>query len=413
MQPARVVRPPYLLMNIYKNYKIKSVTARKILNSQGKPTIEVSLKTEKGVFKASVPSGVSRGKYEAVEVRVKKAIKNIREKIQPELKDLEPAEQNRIDNLLIKLDSTRNKSFLGGNSIVGVSMAVSRAGASSQNLPLWKWLSLLSKTRPRLPLPSILFMEGGLHGKGNFDIQEIMAVFPARSFKESFSIGRKVFQRLKSILKAEYGKSAVELGAEGAFTPALEKTKDALDLLMRAAGGQKIGIILDAAASTFFKKGKYHFEGRVLARKELLNFYKTICRKYPILAIEDPFSEEDWLGFHEIVKVLGRKIFIIGDDLTVTNIERIKKAKSKRACNGIILKPNQIGTVSEAIAAAKLAESYGWKAIVSHRGGDTQDDFISDFVAGIGADFIKAGAPTKKERVAKYNRLLRIEEELK
>lgn len=391
---------------------IKSIKAREILNSRGKPTIEVALITDRGIFEASVPSGVSRGKYEAVEVKVEKAIKNILYEIQPQLKNVSIVSQNKIDDLLIKLDGTKNKSKLGGNAVLGVSMAACRAGAKAKNLPLWKWISRISGNKAKLPLPSILFMEGGKHGRGNFDIQEIMAIFPAQSFKESFNRAKATFKKLGIILRAEYGKSAIGLGIEGAYTPALQSTQEALDLLMEAAGNNKIGIAIDAAASSFFKNGKYHFEGKVLSRKELLDFYIALCKKYPIIFIEDPFAEEDWSGFRQIVKKLGKKVIVIGDDLTVTNIKRIKEAKKKQACRGVILKPNQIGTVSEAIAAGKLAESYGWKVMVSHRGGDTKDDFISDLAAGIGADFIKAGAPTKKERIVKYNRLLRIGEEL-
>ncbi|MDO8264909.1 MAG: enolase [Candidatus Parcubacteria bacterium] len=404
------------------NQKIKSVNAREIFNSRGEPTVEVDIITEAGLFRSAAPSGVSKGINEALELKdggqryggkgVLRAIRNIKEIITPKIIGLNAHEQEKIDKLLIKLDGTENKSKLGANAIIAVSMAVCRAGAESQNLPLWKWISKISKTKSSLPFPFILFMEGGLHGRGNFSIQEIMAVFSAKSFKESFNKGKKAFRRLGVILKAEYRKESIQLGSEGAFTPAFKKTEDALELIMRAAGNEKIGIILDAASSTFFKNGKYYFEGKILSRKELLAFYSGICKKYPILAIEDPFSEEDWPGFSQIVKTLGRKIIIIGDDLTVTNIKRIKEAKMKSACNGIVLKPNQIGTVSEIIAASKLVKSYGWKMIVSHRGGETQDDFISDLAAGIGADFIKAGGPVKKERLVKYNRLLKIEENI-
>lgn len=390
-------------MNTSKNFKIESIKAKEILNSQRKPTIEVSLKTGKGVFKASVPSGVSRGQYEAVEIETKKAIQNIENQILPALKDKEVILQDKLDELMISLDANENKSNLGANAILGVSIAASRAGAKSQNFPLWKWLADISKSEAKLPLPSVLFMEGGKHGKGNFDIQEIMAVFPAKSFSESFNTAKNVFKKLGNILKEKYGKAAISLGAEGAYTPAIKKTEEALDLLMQAAEGKQIGIILDVAASQFSEEQKKFYN---------LDYFRALTEKYPIIALEDPFSEEDWPGFQQITEALGDKIIIIGDDLTVTNIKRMKEAQEKRACNGIILKPNQIGTVSEAIAAAKLAKSYDWKIMVSHRGGDTQDDFISDLATAIGADFIKAGAPTKKERVVKYNRLLKIEKEL-
>lgn len=398
--------------------KIKSIKAREILDSKGMPTVEVELKSDDGVFKASVPSGVSTGKYEAVELRdadgrgVKRAIENIEKIIAPVLKKEDITDQRRIDDILIQLDGTRNKSRLGGNAILPVSIAVLRAGAVAKKLPLWKWISKIAGTRPKLPSPCILQIEGGLHAKESSVVQEFMIVPRADSFKNKFKQGSDIFRKLKIILKKKYGSLALDLGQEGAFTPPVKKTEEVLDLIMEAIGKIDAELILDVAASSFLKKGKYYFDGERLKREELLNFYLKICKKYPILAIEDPFSEEDWTGFQKITKILGKKITIVGDDLLVTNFQRVKKAINKRACNGLILKPNQIGTVSEAIGAAKLAMKNKWKVFVKHRGGETMDDFIADLSVGLGTGFIMAGAPSKPERMVKYDRLVRIEEEI-
>jgi len=405
---------------------IDSIKAREILDSRGNPTVEVDLTTESGVFRASVPSGVSKGKYEAVELRdggkrhqgmgVLKAVNNVNEIIAPKLIGRDPTHQGEIDNFLIKLDGAENKSRLGANAILGVSMAVCRAGAAAKKLPLWKWISKIAKTKPSLPFPCILCMEGGLHGRRNLDIQEFMVISQGPTFKERIQIGTEIFHNLGAILNKKYGKSATNVGIEGAFTPSIKTTKEALNLVMEAISKSglkgKVKIILDIAASFFFKNGKYYFEKGILSKEKLLNFYLEICQKYPIIAIEDPFSEEDWGGFQKITEKLGKKITIIGDDLLVTNLKRIKEAINKKACNGLILKPNQVGTVSETIEAAKYALKNKWKVFVKHRGGETHDSFIADLSVGLGTGFIMAGAPTRGERVAKYNRLLRIEEEL-
>jgi enolase len=404
--------------------KIKSVKAREILDSRRKPTLEVELQTSLGKFLASVPSGTSRGKYEAAELAPKIAIKNVNKIIGPKLRGKDSIQQKEIDQFLIKLDGTKNKSHLGTNAILGVSMAVCRAGAKAKNLPLWQWISKIARVKPSLPTPCLLFIEGGLHGKGNLDIQEFMVFIKENSFKEKFKRARENFQSLGKILTKKYPVVAKKLGLEGAFTPPLKDTKTALNLLIEAAKKKPIKIILDAAASTFFKKGKYYFEKKKLNKDELLDFYLELSKIYPIAAIEDPFAENDWQGWKKLKSKIKKeqvprqreqksKILLIGDDLTVTNPERIRMAYRKKACNAVILKPNQIGTVTETIMAAKLAKSFGWKTIVSHRSGETMDSFIADLAVGIGADFIKAGAPTQKERMAKYNRLLEIEEELK
>ncbi len=395
--------------------QIKNIKAREILDSRGRPTIEVVLTTNLGKFISAVPSGTSRGRYEAIEKPAKIAVKKVNQIIGPKLKGKDPACQKEIDEFLIKLDNTKNKSYLGANAILAVSISVCRAGAKAMNLSLWQWLAALSGQKPCLPIPSILMIEGGLHGRGS-KIQEFMVAPESDTFKERFQTGKKIYQRLRIILKKKFGQSGVVLGQEGAFTPKIEKTEKVLDLLLEAidetAAKEKVKIILDAAASSFFKKGRYHLEGKIFDRKKLLDFYLKLCQKYPILAIEDPFSEEDWQGFRKINNVLKR-VTVIGDDLTVTNPKRIELAHKKKACNAVIIKPNQIGTVTETIEAAKLAKSFGWKIIVSHRAGETKDDFISDLAVGLGADFIKAGAPSRIERMVKYNRLVKIEEEIR
>lgn len=422
-------------MNIYKNKKmnskIKSIKTREILDSRGNPTVEVDLVTGLGVFRSSVPSGVSKGKYEAVELRdkdkryygkgVRVAVKNINKIIAPRLKGKDVTRQKEIDELMIRLDGTENKSRLGANAIVGISMAVSRAGAGASNLPLWKYIAKISGTKkPVLPTPSILLLEGGLHAGNKLDIQEFMIVPLVSSYKEKLRIGTETYHTLGSILKKRYGENAVNVGYEGGFAAPLRRVEEALDLMMeaieRSGYKNKIKICLDVAASSFYSQGIYKFEGVTFTTEGLLSFYSKLFKKYPIISIEDPFAEEDWKGWEKLnakCKTQNAKLLIIGDDLLTTNPKRIKEARDKRACNSLLLKVNQIGTVSEAIAAAKLANSYGWKVMVSHRSGETCDDFIADLAVGIGADYIKAGAPARGERAAKYNRLLRIEEEIK
>jgi len=411
--------------------KIKSIKAREILDSRGNPTVEVDLTTDLGVFRASVPSGVSKGKYEAVELRdggkryrgqgVLKAVKNINKIIAPKLKGKDPTEQKRIDDLMIKLDGTENKSKLGANAVLAVSMAVCRAGATTKNFPLWKYLSQLMEVRLpsmpivklSLPVPSVLMIEGGAHAGNELDFQEFMILPQVKPFSKALQIASEIYQELKNIIKEKYIDLAINVGDEGGFAPPARVPEEALELILKAAKNlgyqNKIKIILDVAASQFYTDGKYKMRFGVFTSEGLLNYYSDLIQKYPVIGLEDPFSEEDGEGWH----MLKSKILVIGDDLLATNPERIKLAKKKNACNGAIIKPNQIGTVSEAIEAAKLAKSYSWKIMVSHRSGETNDDFIADFAVGIGADFIKAGAPARGERVAKYNRLLRIEEEIR
>ncbi|MDP2864259.1 MAG: phosphopyruvate hydratase [bacterium] len=413
---------------MYKNSKIKSIKAREILDSRGMPTIEVELKTNLGKFLASVPSGVSTGKYEAVELRdedgrgVKKAIKNIERVIAPVLSKEDATCQKRVDDILIKLDGTKNKSRLGANAILAVSMAICRAGAAAKNLPLYKYISnLLIYEINRVPNPCFNVINGGLHARNELDFQEFMIVPQKNSFSENLKIGTEIYHQLKKNLAKKYGKLATNLGDEGGFAPPIKFPEEAVELILEAAKklNYEIKIILDVAASRFFKNGKYKMKIGVFARDGLLRYYEKLVKNYPILGLEDPFAEDDLEGWKilssmnlRFISPLSSKLLIIGDDLTVTNTNRIKTAYSKKACNGIIIKINQIGTVTEALEAVKLAKSFGWKIIVSHRSGETKDDFIADLAVGIGAEFIKSGAPFTKERMAKYNRLLRIAEAL-
>jgi len=364
---------------------------KQILNSDKKPTLEIEVEEQGKVFSASLPSGVSVGCYEAVEVGVEKAIENVK-KLFPKVKGLK--NQQELDQLLIKLDGTRNKSNLGANTTLGLSIVFSRAFAGST--PLYQYISQVSGAKPCLPKPCVLMMEGGKHGQNGPDIQEFMLTCSLGSFKENYESLKKSYFKIKEIVKAPLGK-------EGGFVASL-KTRQALDILKKAS---KADIYLDAASSHFFKKGRYFFEEKELKRKELLELYKELIKDYGVSMIEDPFSENDFKGFK---KIMRENVLVLGDDLTTTNVSRMKKAK--KLCKGVVIKPNQIGTLTEAIKAVHLAKSFHWKVIVSHRGGETMDDFISDFAVGVGADFIKAGGPLQKEREVKYERLLEIEKEL-
>jgi enolase len=386
---------------------IKKVKARQIKDSRGKFTVEVELTADSGRFFASVPSGTSTGRFEAKAREAKDAVRNINEVIGPKIARKEIDTQKQMDGLLLRLDGTKDKSNLGANAILAVSVAFLRAEARAQGLPLWKWISEISGMRPRLPYPSILQIEGGLHGgKGGTEIQEFMTVLQGRSFGENLRQGTKIYNALRAILLKKYGQKAVNLGLEGAFIPSIKNAEEILSLIMAAAEkaglSEKVRIILDIAAS--------HDCPRKTAA-----YYLDLLERYPVLGLEDPFPENDWKGWQAItakVKNKKQKVMIIGDDLTVTNVKRMKEAHGKKACSALIVKPNQVGTVSETIMAAKLAKSFGWQTIVSHRSGETMDDFIADLAVGIGADFIKSGAPSRPERLAKYNRLIKIEKEL-
>jgi len=419
-----------------KELKIQSIKSRQILDSRSNPTVEVEIKTEKGTFFSSVPSGASRGKHEAIELRdgkkdffgksVKKAVNNVEEVIAQKVIKEKFKDQKEFDQRLIEIDGTSNKSKLGANAILAVSMAAARAWAASENVPLYQYILETGKQifgvpikEPKMPKACFNILNGGAHAGNDLDIQEFMIVPQKDSFSENLQIASEIYHTLKNILENKFGKNAVNVGDEGGFAPPLSKTEEALSLISEAIekSGYKdyLKIGIDAAASQFFKDGKYLLEAKEMDREELLNFYKKIVNDFPILFIEDPFSEEDWQGFELIEREIGGKegIFIVGDDLLCTNPSRIKEAQDRKACNAMILKPNQIGTVSQAIEAGKLAKDFGWKIIVSHRSGDTCDSFISDFAVGINSQFIKSGAPARGERIAKYNQLLRIEERLK
>jgi len=413
-----------------KSSRIKSIKAREILDSRGNPTVEVELETDLGKFLASVPSGASKGKYEAVELRdggkryqgkgVLKAVKNINEIIGPKLIGIDPTKQKEIDDLIIELDGTENKSKLGANAICPVSLAVCRAGAAAKNLPLYQYIKEVyrGQTPVKLaevcPQPAFNIINGGVHAGNELDFQEFMVVPQDGLFSENLRIGKEIYFKLKEILLKKYGKKRIQLGDEGGFAPPIRFPQEAIELILEAAKklNYEVKIILDVAASQFFKNGKYRMKIGVFSREGLLKYYSDLIQKYPIMGLEDPFSEDDWKSWQMANgKWQMANLLIIGDDLTVTNQKRIKEANKKKACNAMIVKINQVGTLSEAIEAKKLARSFNWKVIVSHRSGETTDSFISDFAVGVGADFIKAGAPGPKERMAKYNRLLKIEEE--
>ena len=430
-----------------KNSKIKKILAREILDSRGLPTVELNFETTDFFVKASVPAGASKGKYEPVELRdgekryfgkgVLKAVKNINEIIGPKLIGKNSTNQREIDELMIKLDGTKNKSRLGANAILAVSMAVCRAGAAAKNIPLYQYINEIYlgptsvKSSQVRPVSKTCFniINGGVHAGNDLDFQEFMICPQLDSFSENLRAASEIYHNLKEILATKFGKIATNLGDEGGFSPPLIFAEQALDLILEAVekSGYKnlVKIAIDSAASEFFIDGKYKVKKVIFTREGLLNYYFELLKKYPIISLEDPFSQDDFEGFSEITKKIGEKITIFGDDLLATNIERIKLAKEKNLCNGLILKPNQIGTITEMLEAARLAKSFGpegpppkfgggygtgWKIMVSHRSGETTDDFISDLAVGISADFIKAGAPARGERVAKYNRLLEIEE---
>jgi len=410
--------------------KIKEITAREVKDSRGNPTVEVTVETDRNSFVASCPSGASTGENEALELRdadgkgVSTAIKNVNEIIASKLKGKDPSKQKEIDDLMIRLDGTENKSKLGANAILPVSMAVCRAGAAAKKLSLYKYIRELtdsgSLSTYRLPesvtIPLAMFnlLEGGVHTnvKTGMATQEFMLIPQKETFAENLVVCNNVFNNLKRILEKDFN-NVPEMGFEGGFESPFLKTEQALFAFKGAIGDEKASIALDIAASEFYKNGKYELEGREVGRSELVEFYEDLVQRFPIISIEDPFAQEDWQGWESIMRQLEDKIIVVGDDLTTTNPKRIKEAQNKKACSGVILKVNQIGTVSETIEASSLAKSFNWKTVVSHRSGETMDDFIADLAVGLGADFIKSGSPAKPERMVKYNRLLQIENELK
>lgn len=410
--------------------KIKDILAREILDSRDDPTVEVDLWLEDGSFgRASVPSGASTGSHEMIELRdndksryggkgVLKAVDNVNSIIKPEIIKKE-FDQKSLDSLMIEIDGTPNKGKLGANAILGVSMAFSKAMAKSKNQELYEYFAMISGTKDftLLPTPMMNIINGGRHALNSTDIQEFMIVpHGAPSFKEALRYGTEVFDTLKKILE-DKGLGTL-VGDEGGFAPTLNSNEDAIKLIIEAIGkagyiaGKDISLALDIAATEFYKDGKYNLnrDGKVLDSYEMISLYEEWCTKYPIISIEDGLAEDDWNGYVSFTERLGQKIQIVGDDLFVTNIDRLKMGIEKKVANSILIKLNQIGTVSETIDTVNLAKNSEYTSIISHRSGETEDSTIADFAVGTRAGQIKTGSLSRSERIAKYNQLLRIEE---
>jgi len=401
--------------------RIKDIHAREILDSRGNPTIEVEVTTEEGYLgRAAVPSGASTGIYEAVELRdggtrfhgrgVTKAVAAVEGEIAGRLIGFPVTEQKRIDEEMIRLDGTENKSRLGGNAVLGVSLACAKAAAASMGLKLYEYIDTEATL---LPVPFFNVINGGKHAGNQLDFQEFMvAPTGAKSFREALMMGSEIYQALKSRLLKGYGKNAINVGDEGGFSPPMESPEEALDAVTAATEEMGYGgvtkLAMDVAASSFYKDGGYSFMGKTRSRGELIDIYKELVSKYPISSIEDPLEEEDYEGFAEMTRALP--IQIVGDDLFVTNVKRLRKGIEMGACNSLLWKVNQIGSLTEAREAATLAMDSGYTVMASHRSGETEDPFVADLSVGIGCGQIKTGAPARGERTAKYNQLLRIEE---
>jgi len=408
---------------------IIEVHARQILDSRGNPTVEVDVLLEDGTLsRASVPSGASTGEYEATELRdgdkstfggkgVLMACENVNEKIAPELFEMDAVDQVSVDQLMIELDGSPNKSNLGANAILGVSLAVAKAAALSLDLPLYRYLGGTSARV--LPVPMMNILNGGAHADSGVDLQEFM-VMPvgAETFSQALQMGTEIYHSLKKVL-SERGLST-GVGDEGGFAPNVNGTTDALDVILQAvekAGykpGEEIFLALDPAMSELYEDGKYVFkrEGGSKMTSELASFWQELANKYPIISIEDAFDEDDWDGHVELTQRIGNRVQLVGDDLFVTNTERLKDGIAKGAANSILIKVNQIGTLTETLAAIEMAKQAGYTAVISHRSGETEDATIADIAVATNAGQIKTGAPARTDRIAKYNQLLRIEEEL-
>jgi len=408
--------------------KITKIFAREIIDSRGNPTVEVELTTENGrTARASVPSGASTGVHEALELRdgdksrfggkgVLKAVANVNDQIAPLVKGLDVLKQAEIDQVMLDADGTPNKSKFGANAILGVSLAVAHAAAQAKKVPLWEhFATLAGNENPTLPVPCMNVINGGSHADNNLDIQEFMICptdFP--TYADALRAGCEVFHTLKKILASK--NLATSVGDEGGFAPNLQSHAEAFELLMQAiseAGhAGKIKLAVDAAASEFYKDGKYIVEGKPLTSEELTAFYADLVAKYPIVSIEDSHAEDDWDGFAHMTATLGDRIQTVGDDLLVTNPARIAEAISKKTVNAALIKVNQIGTLTETIQAVADAHAAGWKCMISHRSGETEDTTIADLVVGLSTGQIKTGSASRTERLCKYNQLLRIEEKL-
>ncbi len=403
---------------------IEVVYAREILDSRGNPTVEVEVVLDDGsTGRAAVPSGASTGQFEAVELRdggkryggkgVEKAVLAVTDEIFEEIGGIEAEDQRIIDQIMIDLDGTPNKSKLGANAILGVSLAVAKAAADSAELPLFRYLG--GPNAHVLPVPMMNILNGGAHADTNVDIQEFMiAPIGAETFREAVRMGTEVYQALKGVLK-EKG-YATGLGDEGGFAPNLPSNRDALDLILVAierAGytpGEDVALALDVAATEFHKDGVYTIDGKGLSAQELVAFYEDLVANYPLVSIEDPLDEEDWEGWKAITASLGDKVQLVGDDLFVTNPERLERGIEAGAANALLVKVNQIGTLSETLDAVDLAHRSGYRCMMSHRSGETEDTTIADLAVAVNCGQIKTGAPARSDRVAKYNQLLRIEE---
>jgi len=410
--------------------RIKSVYAREILDSRGNPTVEVEVRLEGGAYgRAAVPSGASTGAYEALELRdgdkkryngkgVLQAINYVNNWIAKAMIGLDALHQSEIDNTMLKLDGTPNKGKLGANATLGVSLAVARAAANAFGLPLYRYLGGL--TARVLPVPMFNILNGGVHANWQgTDLQEFMiAPVGAPTFREALRWGSEIYHTLKSVLKEAGFSSGV--GDEGGFSPALKKNSDAVEMILKAienAGyrpGEQIAIALDPASSSFYEDGYYHLrtEGRKLTSAEMVEMYVEWIKKYPIIVLEDGLAEDDWDGWKLLNEKLGDKIELVGDDLFVTNVNRIERGITENVANAVLIKLNQIGTLTETVEAVQIARKAGWGAMISHRSGETVDSFIADFTVAMGTGHLKTGAPCRGERVEKYNQLLRIEEEL-
>jgi enolase len=406
---------------------IEAVTAREILDSRGNPTVEVELALEDGTAaRAAVPSGASTGQFEAVELRdgdtsryggkgVEKAVLAVLDEIGPELLGYDASEQRLIDQALLDLDGTPDKSRLGANAILGVSLAVAKAAADSADLPLFRYVG--GPNAHLLPVPMLNILNGGAHADTDVDIQEFMiAPIGASTFAEALRWGAETYHALKAVLK-EKG-YATGLGDEGGFAPNLPSNRDALDLIASAIGragftpGSEIALALDVAATEFYKDGAYQFEGASKSAAEMASYYADLVASYPLVSIEDPLSEDDWAGWRQLTADLGHRIQLVGDDLFVTNPDRLRRGVAEQSANALLVKVNQIGTLSETLDAVALAQSSGFRCMMSHRSGETEDTTIADLAVATNCGQIKTGAPARSERVAKYNQLLRIEQEL-
>jgi enolase len=406
--------------------EITDIIAREIIDSRGNPTIEVEIFLESGVRgRASIPSGASTGEKEALELRdggsrfngkgVLNAVRNVSEEIAPRLRGLDSENQIYIDNLLIELDGTENKSRLGANAILGVSMAVCKATSIEMGIPLFRYIG--GCNAKELPVPMMNILNGGAHADNNLDIQEFMIV-PAglSNFPNAIRAGAEVFHTLKGILKKKGLNTSV--GDEGGFAPALSSAEDAITLIIQAIElsgykpGKDIYLALDVAASEFYKDGYYNFEGKKVSSDDMISYYEVMISKYPLISIEDGLSENDWDGWKVLTRRLGKKVQLVGDDIFVTNKIIIKKGIEDGIANSVLIKLNQIGTLTETLDAIEIAKKAGYTAIISHRSGETEDTTIADLSVAYNTGFIKTGSLARGERVAKYNRLLRIEEEL-